>query len=67
MLWLITRNKYGNIGPTEGQPTEIEANHVEVEQNQDSKVIMEVLFTKATTPLYERSSTNMLVAMLLLS
>jgi hypothetical protein len=67
VLWLIACNKYGNIGPAEGQPTEIKANHVEVEQNQDSKVIMEVLFTKATTPLYEGSSTNMLVAMLLLS
>jgi hypothetical protein len=37
---------------------------VEVEQNQgDSKVIMEALFTKVATPLYEGSSTNMLTAM----
>jgi hypothetical protein len=69
---------YENTSPCEvGQPLGTEGAHGDAQQNDvdhggvqqneiDIKILMEVLFAKVATLLYERSSCNMLLTMLLL-
>lgn len=50
-----------------GEAQQNDVDHGEVQQNEvETKILMEVSFAKTTSPLYERSSCNMLLTMLLL-
>jgi len=54
--------------PLEGDPFENVTNNIEILRNQPQhETLMEAMMTKASTPLYEGSSTSILLAILLLS